>query len=43
MLSGRYSSWPAYLNNYTAIFTFEGQNEFGENFKIKAQMDFQYR
>jgi hypothetical protein len=41
MLSGRYSSWPGYLNNYTAIFTFYGQNEFGENFKIKAQMDFQ--
>jgi hypothetical protein len=41
MLSGRYSSGPAYLNNYTAIFTFEGQNEFGENFKIKTQMDFQ--
>jgi hypothetical protein len=41
MLSGRYSSGLAYLNNYTAIFTFYGQNEFGENFKIKAQMDFQ--
>lgn len=41
MLSGRYTSWPAYLNNYTAIFTFEGQNEFGEKFKVKTQMDFQ--
>ena len=41
MLSGRYSSSLAYINNYTAIFTFYGQNEFGENFKIKAQMDFQ--
>ena len=41
MLSGRYNALPAYLNNYTAIFTFEGQNEFGENFKVKAQMDFQ--
>jgi hypothetical protein len=39
----RYSSFGGlgYLNNYTAIFTFWGQNEFGENFKIKAQMDFQ--
>lgn len=41
MLSGIYSSGPAYLNNYTAIFTFYGQNEFGEDFKVKAQMDFQ--
>ncbi|MFZ3137196.1 MAG: hypothetical protein WA126_07390 [Thermodesulfovibrionales bacterium] len=41
MSSGMYSSGPAYLNNYTAIFTFEGQNEFGEKFKVKAQMDFQ--
>jgi hypothetical protein len=41
MLSGRYSSGPYYLNNYTAIFTFYGQNEFGESFKVKAQMDFQ--
>jgi len=41
MSSGMYSSGSAYLNNYTAIFTFEGQNEFGENFKVKAQMEFQ--
>ena len=41
MLSGRYSSGTYYLNNYTAIFTFYGQNEFGENFKVKTQMDFQ--
>lgn len=41
MFSPMYSSGPAYLNNYTAIFTFYGQNEFGENFKVKAQMDFQ--
>ena len=39
----RYSSFGGlgYLNNYTAIFTFEGQNEFGENFKVKTQMNFQ--
>ena len=41
MLSGRYSSGSAYLNNYTAIFTFYGQNEFGENFKVQTQMNFQ--
>ena len=41
VLSGRYSSGLAYINNYTAIYTFYGQNEFGENFKIKAQMNFQ--
>ena len=41
MSSGRYSSGSAYINNYTAIYTFYGQNEFGENFKIKAQMNFQ--
>jgi hypothetical protein len=39
--SGRYSSGPAYLNNYTAIYTFYGQNEFGENFKVQTQMNFQ--
>jgi hypothetical protein len=41
MLSGRYNALSAYLNNYTAIFTFEGQNEYGENFKVKTQMNFQ--
>ena len=41
MLSGRYSPMPYYINNYTAIFTFKGQNEFGESFKVKTQMDFQ--
>jgi hypothetical protein len=41
VLSGRYDFWPAYINNYTAIFTFEGQNEYGEDFTVKAQMDFQ--
>jgi len=41
MLSGRYSSGTYYLNNYTAIFTFEGKNEFDKGFTIKTQMDFQ--
>lgn len=41
MLSGRYGSGPAFINNYTAIFTFYGKNDFGKEFKIKTQMDFQ--
>lgn len=41
MLSNRYSSHYSYINNYTAIYTFYGKNEYGENFSIKAQMDFQ--
>jgi hypothetical protein len=41
VLSGRYSSAPAYINNYTAVYTFYGKNDFGENFTIKATMNFQ--
>lgn len=41
MLSGRYGSGPTFINNYTAIFTFYGKNDFGKEFKIKTQMDFQ--
>jgi hypothetical protein len=41
MLSGRYSSGLADINNYTAIFTFQGHNDFGKSFTIKTQMDFQ--
>jgi hypothetical protein len=41
MLSGRYSSSPSYINNYTAIYTFYGKNDFGKEFKIKATMNFQ--
>lgn len=37
--SGIYTS--RILNNYTAFFTFEGQNEFGEKFIIRVQKDFQ--
>jgi hypothetical protein len=41
VLSGQYSSGPAYINNYTAIYTFEGKNEYGDSFTFKAQTDFQ--
>ena len=39
--SGQYNSGMAYLNNYTAVYTFEGKNEYGEKFTLKAQTDFQ--
>ena len=39
--SGQYNYGSAYLNNYTAIYTFDGKNEYGENFTFKAQTDFQ--
>jgi hypothetical protein len=41
MTSGRYGSGLAYLNNYTAIYTFFGKNDFGKEFKIKSEVDFQ--
>jgi len=41
MLSGQYDSSMAYINNYTAIITFQGKNEYGEDFKIEAQTDFE--
>ena len=41
MLSGQYSSSLAFINNYTAIYTFQGKNEYGEKFKIEAQVDFE--
>ena len=39
--SGQFSSSLAFLNNYTAIYTFEGKNEFGTKFSFKVQTDFQ--
>jgi hypothetical protein len=39
--SGQYNSTSASLNNYTAIYTFEGKNEYGKDFTFKAQTDFQ--
>lgn len=41
ILSGQYSYHPAYLNDYTAIYTFYGKNEHGTRFKIKATMSFE--
>jgi hypothetical protein len=41
MESGQYSSSLAFINNYTAVYKFEGKNDFGEKFTIEAQTDFQ--
>jgi hypothetical protein len=41
VLSGRYDYHSAYINNYTAIYTFYGKNEYGEKFTAKAQLNFQ--
>lgn len=41
VLSGRYDYHLAYINNYTAIYTFYGKNEYGEKFTAKAQLNFQ--
>ncbi|MEW6570042.1 MAG: hypothetical protein AB1390_02530 [Nitrospirota bacterium] len=39
--SGQYDPGLASINNYTALYTFEGKNEFGDKFEFKAQTDFQ--
>lgn len=41
ILSGQYTSGWALLNNYTAIYTFYGKNEFGTPFSFKATTYFQ--
>jgi hypothetical protein len=42
MLSGQYTSAGfSYLNNYTAIYTFYGKNQFGTEFSVKATVDIQ--
>lgn len=41
MTSGQFTSGLAYINNYTAIYTFEGKNAYGKAFSFKAQTDFQ--
>ena len=41
MLSGIYSSSTCFLNNYTAVYKFEGKNDFGEKFSFEVQADFQ--
>lgn len=39
--SGAYTSGMGYINNYTAIYTFEGQNQYGEKFSFVVQSSFQ--
>lgn len=39
--SGAYTSGTAYINNYTATYTFDGQNEYGEKFSFVVQASFQ--
>lgn len=41
MLSNMFTSAAAFLNNYTATYTFEGKNQFGDTFSFTAQTDFQ--
>ncbi|MFN3481093.1 MAG: hypothetical protein ACK415_12025 [Thermodesulfovibrionales bacterium] len=41
MLSGQYTSGMAFINNYTATYTFYGKNEFGTGFSFKATTNFQ--
>jgi len=41
MLSGMFTSGLAFLNNYTAVYTFEGKNQFDELFSFTVQKDFQ--
>lgn len=41
VISGQYTSGMAYINNYTATYTFYGKNEFGTDFSFKTQVDFQ--
>jgi len=41
MLSGKYSSSLAFINNYTAVYKFEGKNDFDEKFSFEVQTDFQ--
>lgn len=37
--SGQYSSHTSYINNYTATYIFEGQNQYGVRFTLNAQTD----
>ncbi|MFZ3135890.1 MAG: hypothetical protein WA126_00695 [Thermodesulfovibrionales bacterium] len=39
--SEQFSSGPAFINNYTATYTFQGKTEKGEVFSFKTQTDFQ--
>lgn len=35
---GQYSSHPAYINNYTATYVFEGKNQYGTTFSLTTQI-----
>lgn len=39
MTSGQFTPAIALINNYTALYTFEGKNSFGKSFSFKAQTD----
>ncbi|MGE5239082.1 MAG: hypothetical protein ACM3ON_09790 [Chloroflexota bacterium] len=39
--SGQFTSGAFGINNYTAIYTFTGQNEFGEDVELQAEANFQ--
>ena len=41
METGQFTSGLALINNYTATYTFEGKNQYGERFVWTAQTDFQ--
>lgn len=41
MLSGAFSSSLAFINNYTAVYKFEGKNDFDEKFSFEVQADYQ--
>jgi hypothetical protein len=41
MLSGIYTSGLAYINNYTAVYTFYGKNQYGTSFSFQTQTNFQ--
>jgi hypothetical protein len=41
VLSGQFNSGLAFINNYTAVYTFEGKSENGDKFSFRVQHDFQ--
>ena len=41
MSSGQFTSGPALINNYTAVYTFEGKSQYGKSFSFKVQTKFQ--
>jgi len=41
IIGGRYSSTSFGLNNYTAVYRFEGKNDFGDSFCFEGQANFE--